>query len=99
MLKHKPTCEPLKAKTQKEIKESKRCYLLVLQTCREILPGKFLQCFRSDRSDQVNKEAVNIFGLACACRTSRAALIRSNLARAEDVRKLQGAQFSLNPGK
>lgn len=41
MLQHKPDCEPLKGKTQKEIKEPKFCYLLVLQTCGEILPDSF----------------------------------------------------------
>lgn len=47
----------------------------------------------------MNKEAVRVFGLACACRTSHVLLIRPNLARAEDVRKLQSTRFSSNPGK
>lgn len=47
----------------------------------------------------MNKEAVHIFGFTCACRTSHVLLIRSNLARAEDVRKLQSTQLSLNPRK
>lgn len=47
----------------------------------------------------MNKEAVQIFGFTCACRASRVLLIRSNLARAEDVRKRQRARLSSNPGK
>lgn len=58
-----------------------------------------LQCFRSDGEHQVNEEAVHIFGFTCACRTSHVLLIRSNLAQAEDVRKLQSTQLSLNPRK
>lgn len=54
---------------------------------------------RSGRSRQVNEEAVHIFGFTCACRASHVLLIRSNLARAEDVRKLQSAQLHSNPGK
>lgn len=54
---------------------------------------------RPGRSHQVNKEAVHIFGFTCACRASHVLLIRSNLARAEDVRKLQSAQLRSNPGK
>lgn len=96
--------QPLKAKTQKEIKASKFrlvffFFAVVFQTCGEIPPPLVLQCLMTDRSDQVNEEVAHIFGFTCACRSSHVLLIRSNLARAEDVRKLQSTRLSLNPRK
>lgn len=62
-------------------------------------PPLVLQCLMTDRSDQVNEEVAHIFGFTCACRSSHVLLIRSNLAQAEDVRKLQSTRLSLNPRK